>query len=219
MIIMIVKLLGHSMVYVEADGKKLIIDPWINGNTRATVNLEQVFKMSLDYVLLTHGHHDHGFDEAIAISKKGVKLVGTIELTQEAKKRGAIAVLPMNVGGYIKDGNLKIHMFPAIHTCPFGIPVTYVISDGKHSIYHAGDTAVMKDFEVISKIYPNLDLAILPIGGRFTMSYEDMDVVRELLRSKRYVGVHYDTFPEIKIDKDQARSYIELEEEVNTFGF
>lgn len=214
---MIVKLLGHSMVYVEAAGKKLIIDPWIEGNSKATVNMEDVRKMGLNYVLITHGHHDHGFEEGVVISKTGVKLVGTIELTQEAKRRGSGEVVPLNIGGYFKDGDLKIHMFPALHTCPYGVPVTFVISDGKSSIYHAGDTGVMKDFEIISKMYPTLNLAILPIGGRFTMSYEDMGVVKELLKAKRYVGVHYDTFPEIKIDKNKAREYIEIMDDVNIF--
>lgn len=207
-----IRFLGHSAVYIETEDKKILIDPWIKGNPVAKLDMNTVLSMKPDYLLVTHGHFDHGLEDGIEISKRtGAKLVGYVEMMQYASQKGATTV-PMNIGGYIQDGDLKIHMFQAYHTCPYGTATSFVISDGKRSIFHAGDTGLTMDFQIVSKKY-NLSLAILPIGGRFTMRYDDVDIAKELLRAQRYIGIHYDTFPLIKIDKEEARSYIELYQE------
>lgn len=206
-----VRFLGHSAVYIESDSKRLIIDPWIRNNPKALISFEQLYTLDLDYILVTHGHFDHGLEDGIDISKNtGAKIVGHVEMMQYAGEKGA-STIPMNIGGYIRDGNLTIHMFQAYHTCPYGVPTSFVVSDGKTSIFHAGDTGLTRDFEIVAMKY-KLDLAILPIGGRFTMSYEDVDIAKQMLKARRYVGIHYDTFPLITIDKNIAEKEIELYE-------
>lgn len=207
------------MVYIESNNKKVLIDPWIKGNPKALINIKEAVELKPDYILITHDHHDHGFEEAIEICKKtNAKLVGVIELIEKAKDEGIINIIPLNIGGYYKDETLKIHMFQAAHTTSphTGVATTFVVSDNKNAIFHGGDTGVMVDFEIISKLY-DLSIAILPIGGRFTMSYEDMNVVKDYLKAKRYIGIHYDTFEAIKINKDEARKYIELYEDIPNY--
>ncbi|MCS7122798.1 MAG: metal-dependent hydrolase [Candidatus Micrarchaeota archaeon] len=207
-----IQFLGHSAVYVEASDRRILIDPWIRGNPVAKVDMNYILSIQPNYILVTHGHFDHGLEDAIDISKRtGAKLVGYVEMMQYATQKGATTI-PMNIGGYIQDSNLRIHMFQSHHTCPYGTATSFVVSDGNISIFHAGDTGLTMDFQLISRKY-SLNLAILPIGGRFTMRYDDVDIAKDLLGAKRYIGIHYNTFPLIKIDTEEARQYIELYDE------
>ena len=115
----------------------------------------------------------------------------------------------MNIGGsWIFDG-IEIKMTPAIHSSSFqdgtygGVAGGFTLKTNDHHLYYAGDTALFSDMSLISKKYP-LDIAILPIGGNFTMDYNDAVEAAKLLNVNKVIGVHYDTFGLIKINHNEA---------------
>lgn len=208
-----IQYLGHSAFLLTASsGERLLFDPFITPNDLAKdkVNLEE---LKPDYIFLSHAHFDHIAD-AEALSKKfKAPIIGVWEIHAYFSEKGC-ATYPMNVGGVWrspKNGStLTVKLVPAIHTSSFpdgrygGVPVGFIIADGKHSIYYAGDTALSLEMELIAERY-TLDLALLPIGGTFTMDVEDAVEAALLLDVEHVIGVHYDTFEPIKIDHTKAR--------------
>jgi len=200
-----IKWLSHSNFAIE-DKIRILIDPWIS--QLAKIKLEDLIEYKPDLILITHGHPDHGVNEAIEIARKtNSTIVGIVELAQYISQKG-VKSIGLNIGGSFSYKDINIHVTPAIHTCPYAVPAGYVI-EGNKVIYHAGDTSVTKEFEIISEMF-NIDISLLPIGGTYTMSYKHMPIVKKYLKSKKYIGMHYDSFPSIKIDRQEASKYIEL---------
>ncbi len=202
--------LGHSAFFVDLDGTKLLIDPWITGNPSTKYDLREIMGWGIDYILVTHGHADHGLEDAIKISKEtGAPVVGTFELVNVAMGQGAKGI-PANTGGTLSLGNLEVYLAPAFHTCPYGAPIGYVIK-GSQTIYHAGDTSLTYEFKVLSQLF-NIDWALLPIGGTFTMSYKELPLAKEYLNAKNYFPMHYNTFPAIRVDLEEVKKYVPVYE-------
>ncbi len=216
---------GHSCFLLEVVGNgktyKLLFDPFITGNPLAEaqkLSPAALIAQKPDYIILSHAHGDHSGD-AEAISKDtGAPIVGVWEIHDYYNKRGCVTV-GMNVGGtlYIPDKespDLWVKLVPAIHTSSFpdgtygGVPVGFIISDHNRLLYYAGDTSLTLEMELIAERY-QLDLAILPIGGHFTMDVEDAVEAGLLLDVSHVMGVHYDTFPPIKIDHEKAKKAFE----------
>lgn len=151
---------------------------------------------------MTHAHGDH-FGDSVALSKKGGVVVSTFEIATYAEKHGAKSV-PMNIGGTYRFAGGFIKWFPAWHSSSFpdgtygGMPMGVVVELAGKRIYHAGDTALFSDMALIGEL--NLDLALLPIGDHFTMGPEDALRALDLLKPKRVVPIHYNTFPPIEQD-------------------
>lgn len=194
-----VRYLGHSAVQLSDGQTQLLIDPFLTGNPKAAA---AVSDLSPDYVLVTHAHGDH-WGDSVALSQKGASLVSTFEIASYSEKLGA-KVIPMNLGGSLrfKGGSLK--WTPAWHSSSFpdgtygGMPMGVVIELGGYRVYHAGDTALFSDMRLIGDL--GIDLALLPIGDHFTMGPSDALTALELLRAKRVVPIHYNTFPPIAQD-------------------
>ncbi len=194
-----VTFLGHAAVLLEGRETTLVIDPFLTGNPLATLGPEAI---QPDLVVLTHAHGDH-WGDTMALSGKGGVVVSTYEIAVYAEKRGAQA-FPMNIGGRYAFAGGWLKFYPAWHSSSFpdgtygGMPMGVVVELDGVKIYHAGDTALFDDMRIIGK--EGLDLALLPIGDTFTMGPDDALAALELLRPKRVVPIHYNTFPVIEQD-------------------
>jgi L-ascorbate metabolism protein UlaG (beta-lactamase superfamily) len=194
-----VRYLSHSAVWLSDGQTRIIIDPFLTGNPLAAASLAEV---QADLILVTHAHGDH-FGDSVALSKKGGVVVSTFEIATYAEKHGAKSV-PMNIGGTYRFAGGFVKWFPAWHSSSFpdgtygGMPMGVVVELAGKRIYHAGDTALFSDMALIGEL--NLDLALLPIGDHFTMGPEDALRALDLLKPKRVVPIHYNTFPPIKQD-------------------
>jgi L-ascorbate metabolism protein UlaG (beta-lactamase superfamily) len=196
---------GQSTIMIETEGKKLLFDPFITPNPAAS-HID-IHALKPDYILVSHGHGDHVAD-LIAIQKSsGAKVICIAEIAGWLGKQG-IEAHGMNIGGGFNFDFGRVKMVNAVHssTMPDGAaggnPAGFVLySEGK-KIYYAGDTALTYDMKLLED--ENLDWAFLPIGDNYTMGVDDAIKATGFINCKNIIGVHYDTFPVIVIDKDQA---------------
>ncbi|UKK97191.1 metal-dependent hydrolase [Brevibacillus brevis] len=197
---------GHSSVQVTSEGHSIMIDPFISGSPVAATKLEDI---SVQYILLTHGHQDHILDAVELAKKNDATIVATHELATYLSWQG-VKTISMNLGGSVKLPFGKVKMTQAFHSSGVvlddekqivytGMPGGFVIELGGKTIYHAGDTGLFGDMKLIGERH-NIDLAFLPIGDVFTMGPEDALVAAEWVQADFVVPIHYDTFPPIKQD-------------------
>ncbi len=192
-----VKWLSHAGFEIEIGGKKVLIDPWLTGNPLAR-NKPDEFK-DANLILVTHDHSDH-LGDAIEIAKvSGATFIGIHELSVYASSQGVKNTIGMNIGGTVDFENLRITMVPAIHSCNRGSPAGYIIRSGDEAVYHAGDTALFGDMALIGELYKP-KIAMLPIGGHYTMGPEEAVKAVELIKPRIVIPMHYNTFPVIKQD-------------------
>jgi len=198
---------GHSCFEIEGKSGRILIDPFLQGNPGAQVKPEDFTK--LDAILVSHGHSDH-LGDAVEIAKQSKALIISVfELCTYCQGQGAKAH-PLHIGGKYSFPFGVVKLTPAFHGSgivnPEGGHLIYgglacgflVQMDGK-CLYHAGDTALFGDMELIGKNTP-LDAALIPIGDNFTMGIEDAIQAAKLLKSKVVIPMHYDTFPLIAQD-------------------
>lgn len=199
---------GHACLGIEINGIHLLIDPFIKHNKAASnINIDDI---KADYILLTHAHFDHIAD-ASAIGKRcGSTIISNYEICMHYKKEG-LAYHPMNHGGKALFDFGTVKMVNAVHTSSFndgsygGNPAGFVIWTDDICFYIAGDTALTLDMKLIPMTCPSLDFAVLPIGDNFTMGYDDAAIAADFVEVNKVVGVHYDTFGFIEIDKNAAK--------------
>ena len=209
---------GHSSFSLTCSGKHLLFDPFIKGNELAAhIDVDQI---SVDYVLLSHAHEDHVADAEDILNRTGAKLVSSFEIVTYYSNKGIENGHPMNLGGSWDFEFGRVHYVPAIHSSSFadgsygGPAGGFVIESENLQIYYAGDTALSYDMKLVGEKF-DLDLALLPIGDNFTMDVRDAIKASDLINCNRVVGLHYDTFGFIKIDKLKSkeqftRSYKDL---------
>ncbi|WP_429843737.1 metal-dependent hydrolase [Brevibacillus sp. FIR094] len=197
---------GHSSVQVTSEGHSIMIDPFISGSPVAATKLEDI---SVQYILLTHGHQDHILDTVELAKKNDATIVATHELATYLSWQG-VKTISMNLGGSVKLPFGKVKMTQAFHSSGvvlddekqivyMGMPGGFVIELGGKTLYHAGDTGLFGDMKLIGERH-DIDLAFLPIGDVFTMGPEDALVAAEWVQADFVVPIHYDTFPPIKQD-------------------
>ncbi len=205
--------LGHSCIYIETAGSKLIVDPFISGNELAsTVAIDEI---EVDYILLTHGHQDHVLDaERIAKNNKDATIISNFEIANWYEAKGCSAI-GMNLGGQLNFpfGTLKyvvaIHSSTLPDGTPGGNPGGFVLYNDEACIYIAGDTALTIDMQLIPQLCPKVNLAILPVGDFFTMGYKDACIASDFVECDHVLGCHLDSFPPIEIDHSEAIDYFE----------
>ncbi|MCX7605648.1 MAG: metal-dependent hydrolase [Bacteroidia bacterium] len=209
-----IQYLGHSCFLVSSHGgEKILFDPFISPNERAKGKVA-VADLRPDYIFLSHAHFDHIADAEVIAKQADAPIIGVWEIHAHFEEKKC-RTHPMNVGGTWRSprqgSDLWVKLVPAVHTSSFpggaygGVPVGFVFSDGKHTLYYAGDTALTLEMELVAERYA-LDLAFLPIGGTFTMDIEDAVEAALLLDVSHVIGMHYDTFPPIEIDKAKAQA-------------
>ena len=195
--------LGHATFRIETpEGKILYIDPWIAGNPACPEKDKNV--PHLDILLCTHGHGDHIADAVDLCKKHQPTAIGIFELATWLETKGAKNIAPMNKGGSFTVAGVTVTMVHADHSCGIldgdqiiyaGEAVGYVLefSNGV-KIYHAGDTCVFGDMRIIYELYAP-EIAMLPIGDRFTMSPREAAYACNLLKPKTVIPMHFGTFP------------------------
>jgi len=194
--------LGHASFRLDTPGgKRVYVDPWLD-NPKCPSSEKDPARC--DVIAATHGHGDH-VGSVVDLSKKfgPLPIVAMVELKSWLKEQGAQTDdLPgPNKGGTVEPEGIKFTLVNAFHSSASD-DGTYVgeaagivieLEDGK-KIYFAGDTCVFGDMELIARIYAP-DVAVLPIGGHFTMDPREAGVACELLDARRVVPSHYGTFP------------------------
>ena len=202
--------LGHSAFLIEGNDT-ILIDPFIGENPASPVSPDDV---SCDIVCVTHGHGDH-LGDAVRIAKRnGAKVLAIFELANYFESQGCEAIGP-NIGGTAYVCDSKIFMTRADHSAgadadglrgAAGVATGLVIESGR-TIYHAGDTALFGDMKLIGKLF-DLDAALLPIGGFYTMDAVQAAMAVEMLRPKVAIPMHYNTWPLIETDPEKFKSEV-----------
>lgn len=199
---------GHACFGVEIAGKHLLFDPFVRPNELAhAININRI---PADYILISHGHADHVADAVDIASRTGATVVSNFEITEWLAKAGVKQVYAMNHGGNSRFDFGRVKYVNAIHSSSLpdgsygGNPGGFVVETGDENFYYSGDTALSLDMKLLTEGC-RLKLAILPIGGTFTMEVEDAVRAAEFVGCDQVMGVHYDTFPPIKIDHNVAR--------------
>jgi L-ascorbate metabolism protein UlaG (beta-lactamase superfamily) len=199
---------GHASFLVEVNGKKLLFDPFITPNPAAkAVDINQI---EADYIFISHGHGDHIADVVAIAKRTGALCVGAAEVAGWLGKQGIEKAHGMNHGGPITFDFGQVRGVNAIHSSSFpdgsyaGNPLGFVFNTTEGDFYYAGDTALTMDMQLIPR-WAKLQFAVMPIGSNFTMDANDALMASDFVKCDKIVGVHYDTFPPIKIDTAQAQ--------------
>lgn len=192
--------IGHAGFVVEAAGRTLVFDPWIEGNPRCALRAVDELDRC-DVLFVSHDHRDHGFAEAPAICRgTGAVAVGVFELVKALEARGVARTCPANIGGRVQPvEGVESYITPALHSCERGVPCGFVVRTDELTVYHAGDTGYSSEMAVLGEMF-SIDLALLPIGSTYTMGPEEAAMAVEALKPRWAVPMHYGTFPAIDVD-------------------
>jgi len=198
---------GQSCFTVRAAGKQLLFDPFISGNPKAS-HID-VDKIEADYILVSHGHGDHVADLVRIAKRTGAQVIAAFEVVNWAKAQGVENVHGMNFGSYDFPFG-RVSFVPAWHSSALpdgsygGNPGGFVVQSTDGNFYYSGDTSLMMDMQLIPH-YARVDFAVMPIGGNFTMDARDAVKAAAFVEVNKVVGVHYDTFEVITIDKEASK--------------
>ena len=204
-----IQFLGQNCFLFSYEGKNILSDPFYN--FQKDKSGFDISAQKIDYVLITHAHGDHIADvKEVLGHHPNAQIIGQPEICGYFNHPNSIDI---NFGGSAKISDLKISMVPASHTSSFpdgsygGEPAGYIFRLPNKNLYFAGDTGIMGDMEIFPKLFGAIDLAILPIGSHYTMCARKASfAASELLKTKKVIGCHFDTFPPIKIDHEEAKA-------------
>jgi L-ascorbate metabolism protein UlaG (beta-lactamase superfamily) len=205
-----IRFLGHATFELTNAGKSVLIDPFLTGNPSAAVTAQE---LAPDVILLTHGHGDH-YGDIVAIAKRtGATVITIVEIAGELTGEGVENVVGANLGGTASFDGGSVKLVPAWHTSttPKGTvstPTGLIIEFGGAIIYHLGDTCLFGDLELIGRRHA-IDLALVPIGGFFTMDREDAVEAVRMIGPRQVIPCHYNTWPPIATDVDAFKSDVE----------
>jgi L-ascorbate metabolism protein UlaG (beta-lactamase superfamily) len=205
-----IRFLGHAAFSLEHDGKIVLIDPFLTGNPKAAA---QAGELAADAIFLTHGHGDHLGDTVDIAKRTGATVVAIVELAGELSDAGVEDVRDPNIGGTVDLGWVSVRLTPAWHTSttPGGAvstPAGLVVELGGKRIYVAGDTGLFSDMALPAR-RGHIDLAIIPIGGHYTMDRFDAVIAAELIKADQIIPAHYDTFPPIETDAEAFKADVQ----------
>jgi L-ascorbate metabolism protein UlaG (beta-lactamase superfamily) len=204
-----VRFLGHAAFELADGDATVLIDPFLTGNPKAAISADDVAATT---ILLTHGHGDH-IGDTVAIAKRtGAPVVAIVEIARELEGDG-VAVFDPNMGGTVRFEWGWVKLVPAWHTSttPKGTantPAGLLINFQDTMIYHLGDTCVFSDMQLVGKRNP-IDVALMCIGGHYTMDAVDAVDAAELIGAKTVIPCHYNTFPAIETDAQAFKSDVE----------
>lgn len=198
---------GHSCFAAQAGNRSLLFDPFITPNELAKkIDVTQV---PADYILISHGHADHMSDAADIARRTGATIISNYEITVWFNRQGIQKTHPLNHGGGHNFDFGRVKFVQAIHSSSLpdgtygGNPGGFVVETSSGNFYYSGDTALTMDMKLIGES-ARLNFAALPIGDNFTMDAADAAKAAEFVRCNEILGLHYDTFPPIKIDRAKA---------------
>ena len=207
-----IQFLGHSAFYLEGSGIKALIDPFLSGNPHVS---EKASESHPNYVFVTHAHGDHLGDTISIAQKTGAVVVATNELAMYLQGKG-LEVIGMHIGGRKRFDFGSVKLTPAFHgsgvfeegvlVCT-DTPCGFLIEiDGK-KIYHAGDTGLTVEMTLLEE--ENVELALLPIGGHYTMDIRDAARAVGFIKPQKVVPMHYNTFPPVEADPSELKRLLD----------
>lgn len=219
-----IKFHGHSCFELSEGETRLLVDPFLKpNNPAAVVTAEEV---EPTHIALTHGHADHIADAVPVATRTGAHCVAMVELANWLESQGADTVTDPNLGGTVEFDWGWIKLVPAWHTntipgseaAPYsaehgisiGVPAGLLINLGGVTVYHAGDTCLFGDMKLIAERNP-VDIALLPIGGHYTMDRHDAVVAVGMIGAAAVIPMHYDTFPPIETDSAAFKAEVEAQ--------
>jgi L-ascorbate metabolism protein UlaG (beta-lactamase superfamily) len=193
--------LGHSGFAFQDGRHTLLLDPFLTGNPAAR---HTPGDLACDYIALTHGHSDHLGDTVALARSNDATVIGVFELCNYLGERGVAKTDPANPGGKITTGFGWVALTQAFHSSSYegrylGMPCGLVVSMGGAVVYHCGDTGLFGDMRLIGEVY-RPDLALIPIGDRYTMGPELATRAAELINPKVAIPIHFNTWPPIAQD-------------------
>jgi len=211
-----IRWLGHSAFQINYENLKVLVDPFISNNPVCQLKVEEV---DADIICVTHGHTDHFGDTMEIANRTGAVIVSNHEHSVYLAKQG-FETMGMNIGGTVKIHNTKITMVNSIHSSDMdfideigagGSSCAYILQmENGRKIYHSGDTGLFGDMKmVIGDIYKP-DIALLPIGDRYTMGPFEASIAAEWINPEVLIPMHYNTFPVIEQDGDEFKDLVEL---------
>jgi L-ascorbate metabolism protein UlaG (beta-lactamase superfamily) len=204
--------LGHSAIALTDGDAHVLVDPFLTGNPKAAASADDV---QATQILLTHGHADH-YGDTVGIAKRtGATVVAIVEIANEIGEQG-VDVRDPNIGGTVKFDWGWVKLVPAWHTSttPNGtvtVPAGMLIDFAGTLVYHLGDTALFSDLQLIARRGDQVDVALVPIGGHYTMDRIDAVTAVEFIQPKVVIPIHYDTFPPIETDVQQFKADVEAQ--------
>ena len=205
-----IRWLGHACFELTDGDKRVLIDPFLTGNPKAAASADE---MEPTQILLTHGHQDHYGDIVDIAKRTGAPVVAITEVAGEIGNEGVENVSDPNLGGTIEFDGGWVRLVPAWHTSttPKGqvnTPAGMVIGFGGKVVYHLGDTALFSDLALV-KERDDIDVALMCIGGHYTMDRHDAVKAAELVKADQVIPCHYGTFPPIETDVQAFKSDVE----------
>jgi L-ascorbate metabolism protein UlaG (beta-lactamase superfamily) len=205
------RFLGHAAVECKNGDTTVLVDPFLTGNPKAAASADE---LEATAILLTHGHADH-LGDTVAIAKRtGATVVAIVELAGEIGAEG-VEVRDPNLGGTVRFDWGSAKLVPAWHTAvsPSGTahtPAGLLIELGGTTIYHLGDTCLFSDLQLVGR-GREIDVALVPIGGHYTMDRHDAVEAARLVGAKTVIPIHYDTFPPIETDAQAFKADVEAQ--------
>jgi L-ascorbate metabolism protein UlaG (beta-lactamase superfamily) len=206
-----IRFLGHACFELSDGDTRVLIDPFLTGNPKGAASADEV---DPTHIFLTHGHSDHYGDIVDIAKRTGAQCVAIVELAGELGEQGVENVSDPNIGGTVEfDGGLSVRLTPAWHTSttPNGLvntPAGLVIGIGGKVVYHLGDTGLFSDL-ALPKQRDDIDVALMCIGGHYTMDRHDAVRAADLVGAKQVIPCHYNTFPPIETDAQAFKSDVE----------
>ena len=205
-----IRFLGHACFELTEGDTRVLVDPFLTGNPKAAVEAGDV---DPTHVFLTHGHADHIGDTVDIAKRTSAPVVAIAEVANEIGGQG-VEVFDPNLGGTVKFDWGWVKLVPAWHTAvtPSGTPHTpagLLIHIGDRLVYHLGDTCLFSDLQLIARRGDKVDLALVPIGGHYTMDRFDAVTAVGFIDPQQVIPCHYNTFPPIETDAEAFKSDVQ----------
>ncbi len=197
--------LGHATFLIKTPtGQQIVMDPWLEGNPKIPPAYQNL--SAADLILISHGHFDHMGSAAKLAKQSGAMVVANFEIATYLNEQGVENTVGMNKGATLEFKGIHVTMVHADHSSGIttekglvygGEAAGFVVTlENGFTFYHAGDTNVFADMSVIHDLYQP-ELALLPIGGHFTMAPKEAAYAARLLKADTVIGMHYGTFPSL----------------------
>jgi L-ascorbate metabolism protein UlaG (beta-lactamase superfamily) len=205
-----IRFLGHACFELSDGDTRVLVDPWLTGNPKAAAAASE---LNPTHIFLTHGHQDHYGDIVDIAKRTGAQCVAMVEIAGELEQEGVENVVNPNIGGTVEFDGGWVRLVPAWHssTTPKGTvntPAGLVINLGGKTVYHLGDTGLFSDLQLV-KARDHVDVALMCIGGHFTMDRHDAVTAAEWVGADTVIPCHYNTFPPIETDDQAFKSDVE----------